>query len=172
MLRLIRLSVIIYIFLIGYLPGCTVAKSKKNRKNASKSDDEILSNEAKNVTITSWQFCEGCKLTIDVYAERITNEMKKMIKSGKPSGSELVANNVVDGLCESDNFAKYNDFVKWSCTKIFEEFRVPFLEAFQGTLSQFSTITKADIYDKRMEVRITTRSLCSPFIILTNVSKI
>jgi hypothetical protein len=109
--------------------------------------------EREKITIRPWQFCEGCKVTVDAYANRSSTIMTEMKTAGLPSGSDVNANAVAKGLCSLAAFETYETFIKNSCVKIINEFELPFLKVFEGSMLNDANGIKADMFEKRREVR-------------------
>lgn len=108
---------------------------------------------APNVTITAWQYCQGCKITVDIYSKVAARELKLLDKL--PAGQKKVmdAAKAVDHLCDNPMFYHYGDFGSFSCIKVLEdESRQKFLEEFAGTTSMNGLLNKRGIYDKKKKV--------------------
>jgi predicted DNA binding protein len=123
---------------------------------------------APNVTITAWQYCEGCKLTVDIYAQVAAKKLKLLDKLPKGEEKVLDAAKVVENLCDNELFNSYGEFGKYSCIKVLEEeHRIKFLEEFAGSTTITSLLNKKGIFEKKQKVvypgRV-FRSRCSPCI--------
>jgi hypothetical protein len=109
---------------------------------------------APNVTITAWQYCEGCKLTVDIYAQVAAKELKLLDKLPKGEKKVLDAAKAVENLCDNELFNSYGDFGKYSCMKVLEEeHRIKFLEEFAGSTTITSLLNKKGIFEKKQKVR-------------------
>jgi hypothetical protein len=108
---------------------------------------------APNVTITAWQYCEGCKLTVDIYAQVTAKQLKLLDKLPKGEKKVLDAAKVVENLCDNQLFESYGDFGKYSCMKVLEEeHRIKFLEEFAGSTTITSMLNKKGIFEKKQKV--------------------
>ncbi len=113
----------------------------------------VVSTDAPNVTITAWQYCEGCKLTVDIYSQVAAKELKKLDNLPKGEKKVLDASKAVENLCDSTLFDAYGDFGKYSCMKVLEEeYRIKFLEEFAGSTTITSLLNKKAIFEKKQRV--------------------
>lgn len=105
---------------------------------------------ANNVTIKSWEYCQGCRELVDIYSKAVNDEMLNLKK--KASSKTIDAGSLIDHFCDGEIFLEYQDFVKLSCIKILEEFRIPFLESFKGTTSESLVTNKKESFTKKQKV--------------------
>jgi hypothetical protein len=106
-----------------------------------------------NVTITAWQYCEGCKVTVDIYSHVAANELRTMDKAPPGQRKQLDAGRLVDHLCDNPLFQKYGEFSSYSCIKTLDdEYRLKFLEAFAGTTRASTLLNKRSIFDRKRKV--------------------
>jgi len=117
-----------------------------------------VAQESAQVTISAWQFCEGCKITVDAYAQLASQEIKRLDKLPKKKENTLDALKVMDHMCDDVYFRDYKDFAKYSCIKILDDTRNKFLEEFTGSATLASLSSKKDVVAKKKNVRII---LCS-----------
>lgn len=113
----------------------------------------IVAQESPQVTISAWQFCEGCKITVDAYAQLASQEIKRLDKLPKKKENTLDALKVMDHMCDDVYFQDYKDFAKYSCIKILDDTRNKFLEEFTGSASLASLSSKKDVLAKKKNVR-------------------
>lgn len=121
-----------------------------------------------NVTITAWQYCQGCKITVDLYAHVAAKELKLLDKLPKNEKKVLDAAKVVDYLCDNSQLHSFRNFAKYSCIKVLDDdTRVKFLEEFAGSTSIPSLLNKKGIYEKKKKVTLhdDTKSLFMCFLI-------
>lgn len=105
-----------------------------------------------NVTITSWQYCAGCKRTVDLYSKLTAEMLDRMQKAGTQSYSKLDAVELSNGLCDHAYFNTYQPFVHWSCVKIMSEHKIDFLSEFKGNVTAANLLNKADIFKRKRKV--------------------
>lgn len=105
----------------------------------------------KNVTIRPWQYCEGCKVTADLFSLAVNNHILQLKKSGKTKTVDAIS--LLDYFCDKGEFSEYQSFIKMSCIKILGEHRIPFVESFQGDATETSMTNKMDSYLRKKHVR-------------------
>ena len=104
----------------------------------------------KNVTIRPWQYCEGCKVTSDMYSRALNDHILQLKKSRKSKTVDAIG--LLDHFCDRIEFSEYRSFIKMSCIKILDEFRVTFLESFQGNATETSMTNKKELYARKKHV--------------------
>lgn len=106
-----------------------------------------------NVTITSWQYCQGCKTTVEIYAKVAAKELKKLDSLPKGQEKVLDAAKVVDHLCDNELFRPYGNFASFSCIKVLDgENRVQFLQEFAGSTTIESMLNKKNLVERKKKV--------------------
>ena len=116
-----------------------------------------------NVTITAWQYCQGCKITVDLYAHVAAKELKLLDKLPKNEKKVLDAAKVVDYLCDNSQLHSFRNFAKYSCIKVLDDdTRVKFLEEFAGSTSIPSLLNKKGIYEKKKKVTLLYMTILNP----------
>lgn len=108
---------------------------------------------APNVTINAWQYCYGCKETVNAYARAAVAELNLFEKLPKKDKKVLDAAKVMDHLCDSPYFKTFGLFAKYSCIKVLDEHRMKFLEEFSGSTSIPDLSSKKSILDKKEKVK-------------------
>lgn len=109
-----------------------------------------------NVTITAWQYCQGCKITVDIYSKVAAQELKLLDKLPKGEKKIMDAAKVVDHLCDNTMFQSYGAFGSYSCIKVLDdEHRLKFLEEFAGSTTIADLLNKKGIFDKKKKVAYT-----------------
>ena len=106
----------------------------------------------KNVTIRPWQYCEGCKITSDMYSRAVNDHILLLKKSRKSKTVDAMG--LLDHFCDRDEFSEYRSFIKMSCIKILDEFRVTFLESFQGNATETSMTNKKELYTRKKTCKL------------------
>lgn len=106
-----------------------------------------------NVTINAWQYCYGCRETVNAYAKAAVTELHRLEKLPKKDKKVLDAAMVMDHLCDSAYFKSFGAFAKYSCIKVLDEHRVKFLEEFSGATSIPDLSSKKDVLDKKKKVQ-------------------
>jgi len=115
--------------------------------SCSKSNEET---NDKNVTIRPWQYCEGCKVTSDMYSRAVNDHILHLKKTGKNKTVDAKA--LLDHFCDRNEFSEYRSFIQMSCIKILDEFQMPFLESFQGNATETSMTNKKESYARKKHV--------------------
>ena len=132
-------------FLLLCLFSICVAKKSRRQSN-----DEVAT--AKEVQVKAWEYCEGCKATVELYAILSSDRLKQMQKSGVAQGEVMEAQTLLEGICDNPHFNKYASFIKYSCIKVLEDFRLPFLESFVGKADASSATVLNTVYSRKKEV--------------------
>jgi hypothetical protein len=126
----------------GRLINSSKAKKDKN-KNIK---------EQPIINITKWQYCEGCKLTAILYTEVLGKEMDKMQKLKITGGTTVDAFKLAKNLCDNDYFSVYQDYIKYSCIRILNQYAQPFIEAFVGSGSRSIMHESSERYERTKTV--------------------
>lgn len=114
---------------------------------------KIKDDNVQSASISKWEYCEGCKETVNLYARKIAARLRAMHDSGLQVNSPLEAADLVEGICDDTHLLKYRDFMKFSCMKIMDEHRAKFLKRFEGKSSGSTPLQKADLYQKKKAVK-------------------
>jgi hypothetical protein len=75
-----------------------------------------------------------------------------MQRKGISAESVLESQNLLDGICDNEQIMKFNEFVKFSCIKLLDDFGIPFLKHFEGKSSAASVLQKAETYNRKKAV--------------------
>lgn len=125
-----------------------------------------------SVSISPMEYCEGCKLTVELYNELASNELSKMQDKGLVDGSAFEASDVINGICENKYMDQYSSSIKYACIKIMNEFENKFLESFIGTLSAATMHSSNYIYERKKEICLDKIKACHPnYFNLSNLNK-
>jgi hypothetical protein len=105
------------------------------------------------VTLQKWQYCAGCKATVEIFANLATKEIMKMQESGIPVGEDLNISPMMSEVCGHQFMEAYQPFVGHACGKLMNDHKQDFMDVFEGTdaSSAFSTV-KGNIYAKTKQV--------------------
>lgn len=109
-------------------------------------------NEPISVTVSKWEYCEGCKETVTLYTRSLAKRLENMHRTGVKPNSELTAQDLIYGICDSEDLHKFQNFVKYSCIKILNANETFFLEQFQGISSPTTVLQKALVFERRKNV--------------------
>jgi hypothetical protein len=112
----------------------------------------LCSSQVKNATISAWQYCHGCKITVDLYAKQTVSELKKLDKLPKGLKKELDAAHVLDYLCDNIMIDDFDSFAKFSCIKVLDEYRIQVAEQFSGSFTVAALSNKKELYEKKKNV--------------------
>jgi hypothetical protein len=107
---------------------------------------------SESVKITKWEYCEGCKETVNLFSLVTSTELGEMQKRGKSASSILAVQNLVNGICDNVHLNQFNKFVQHSCIKIMDEHQLPFLRQFEGSVSTTSVTHNSAILDQKRKV--------------------
>lgn len=77
---------------------------------------------------------------------------KKMQTDKIDAGEGIEAADIANLMCDHSYFDQFKPFVRHSCVKILEEFRMPFLKAFEGRSSAELVMAKGALYDRVRQV--------------------
>ena len=106
-----------------------------------------------NQTIEPWEYCEGCKLTVDLYSRLTSEKMAEMQAAHEDSSSAVDADSLVKGMCDNTEFsATYKPAAKYSCIKLLDENRSAFLNAWVGSSSAALAMSKGGVFEKKKDV--------------------
>eukprot|EP01038_Epipyxis_sp_PR26KG_P004057 gene4057-5800_t len=134
----------------------------------------VRSEEVPNIPtekITKWEYCQGCKELVNMYAMLSSSELNRMQQEGKKQSSILEANDLVAGICDRKEFEKFLPFMKYACIKIMEEYRIKFLEYFKGSTTASSMLNKADTFHKKKNICVNEVKACQESVFnVANVS--
>lgn len=116
--------------------------------------EEVIDGEnaLEKVTILEWQYCEACKLTVDLYGELFFEQMSQFYKKGPKPDSMVNSSEIVSGMCDNPFFDQFQPFVKYGCIKTVEDSGVKFLQQFSGFANTLDVINKASSHRRRKEV--------------------
>ena len=106
-----------------------------------------------SVTIKSWEFCEGCKETVNLFSRVFAQELSHMNKKGVAPFSAFEAGNIVNLICDNAYFEQYVPSIKYSCINLMEKHRVEILEHFTGNASAVTVANKAQVFEKKLTSR-------------------
>jgi len=107
------------------------------------------------VTILQWQYCESCKLTVDLYGQLFFEELNKFYKKGPKSGDKVDSSQIVSMMCDNPFFDQFQPFARYGCMKTVQDSGTRFLQQFSGQASAIDIISKASGYRRRKEVILT-----------------
>jgi hypothetical protein len=116
---------------------------------------------SKQVTLSKWQYCAGCKGAVEILTTLATNKIVEMEKSGNPSGGELDITPLVENLCDLSYYDRYDPFMRYGCLKLLQDHQQEFLSIFDGDVAsvQFS-VSKVNIYSKTKEICLNVAKAC------------
>jgi hypothetical protein len=107
-----------------------------------------------NQSVTPWEYCEGCKVTVDLYAELAVQEMRQMQMFGVKEGEVFAAEKIIHNMCDNADFnARHIPAMKFSCIKITSDNLTDFLDPWQGAASAATMGSKGVVFDIKQEVR-------------------
>lgn len=110
--------------------------------------------EREVVKITKQEFCEGCKETVHLYANKVAAKLQQMQDNKIPNHEVMDADSIIGKICDSIELDKYKDYIKYSCIAIFGDHREPFLSAFQGASTASAILQKGSIYERKKNVKL------------------
>jgi hypothetical protein len=122
---------------------CLVTSTTANKESPTKKE---------NVTISKWDYCQGCKEIVQLYALVSSEKLSSMQKRGVEAHQSVEANDIATEICDNHYYKKYQSSMKYSCVKILDENRQSFLTHFQGSTTSSSLLNKADIFMKKKNV--------------------
>ena len=123
-----------------------------NSSKAKKNKNKNIKDTQPTINITKWQYCEGCKLTAILYTEVLGKEMDKMQKLKITGGTKVDAFKLAKNLCDNDYFNVYQDYIKYSCIRILNQYAQPFIEAFVGSGSRSIMHESSERYERTKTV--------------------
>jgi hypothetical protein len=120
--------------------------------NATIKSEIKLETTTDQVSISEWEYCEGCILTVDAYSKISNAKLKEMQQKGQPSNEVIDVGVIMKNMCDNEYFYKYKDFVKYSCIKMLNENSTSFAEPFAGSYDLNSANVKSYMFEKTKEV--------------------
>lgn len=131
------------IWTLGEKSGPRKSKLKKNSKKP-------IVQEVANITTS--QFCEGCRLSVDIFTKYAASALEDMKAKNAKLGSSFDPTTIVGGFCDKNDFAKYQNFIKFSCIKLFDDFGTEFLTSFQGNHTYSDLLSRSFMFGLKKEV--------------------
>ena len=114
------------------------------------------------VNISKWEYCEGCKVTVDAYSLASYKRMKDMQSQKVPDFEILESSALVEGICDSQPFEElYDAAMKHSCIKIFNDHQTEFGKVFEGKIGVLTVNAPNEVYMKRRIACVDKLSICS-----------
>ena len=115
-------------------------------------EDDIDSSDKHSVTIQKWQYCAGCKATVEIFGIATGHKMQELQQSKAPPGTSVDVDEIAENICASHMFDPYQDFVRYSCVKLLNENKYQFLSSFEGEATAVYGMMKGETYKKTKEV--------------------
>lgn len=115
---------------------------------------EDNSNDAQRVDIEPWQFCVGCKHTIEGLHGKAQNVLNRMERKKKGSSVKAVLDimELSQDLCSIAYFVEFQPFVMQSCLLIFQSYKdqliTPYIRAPVEDFLNFG----GNLYNKQLQV--------------------
>lgn len=109
------------------------------------------SDKAETVSIHPWQYCQGCKYTVELYAKVAADRLKQQKKAGGPAA--MAGEEILGTLCEDPAFFNMQSYMRWSCMKLLGEHMDEFLAEFAGQFTATDLMNKADNFKRARRVR-------------------
>jgi hypothetical protein len=124
-------------------------------------DNVDLKNPPSRVTLSKWQYCAGCRGTIELFTTLATNKIAEMQSNGVSSGEEMDVAPLLDTICDLSYYERYAPFMKYGCLKLLHDHQREFLDAFNGEVvsTQFS-VSRGNIFSKTKEVCLNVAKAC------------
>jgi len=121
-------------------------KSKKIYKRQKKAKPA----DPAEVTITSWQLCDGCQVAVQELGKAIAGEVDRLRRERTSVDTLLDGNAVVDALCDGAPIREYKEYVRWACMKLMQDHRVDILESIQGMVGGQEEWLQGRILDHKL----------------------
>jgi len=124
--------------------------------------EDMIPVEPEKVTILEWQYCQSCKLTVELYGQLFYEQMNKMYQRGPKPDNMLNSSEIVSKMCDNPFFDQFQPFVRYGCIKTIEDAGIKFLQQYSGQANALDIINKAAGYRRRKEVCSVHTTACSP----------
>lgn len=108
------------------------------------------SDKAETVSIHPWQYCQGCKYTVELYAKVAADRLKQQKKAGGPAA--MAGEEILGTLCEDPAFFNMQSYMRWSCMKVLGDNMNEFLAEFAGQFTATDLMNKADNFKRARRV--------------------
>ncbi len=105
-----------------------------------------------NATIKSWEYCEGCKETVNLFSKKFAAALHTMHTSGVRAFSQFEASSVVNLICDDKHFTQFIPSLRYSCIKIMNDHSTAFLTQFQGNASSVTIANKGEVFKRKKQV--------------------
>jgi hypothetical protein len=135
------------IFTVGFVSARLESKKIPIKEDDSPTEKKI---------IRPWQYCEGCKETVKLYANVTSRRLEKMQRSGVSAFSAVEAHELADLICDDNYLTSFQPFVKYSCIKIMDEHGLKLMKIFEGSFTKDLVTNKAEIFEKKRKVHLLT----------------
>lgn len=113
---------------------------------------EDESHKTETVTIHPWQYCQGCKYTVELYAKVAADRLKQQKKIGGPAA--MAGEEILETLCEDPAFFNMQSYMRWGCMKLLGEHMNEFLAEFAGQFTATDLMNKADNFKRARKVSL------------------
>lgn len=111
------------------------------------------SSPSKEITLSKWQYCVGCKATIEIFTTLATSKIVEMEQNGIASGEELDVAPLIKNLCDLAYFERFDPIIRYGCIKLLNDHKYDFLHSFEGDIASTSFSTsKSNIFSKSKQV--------------------
>lgn len=89
-------------FILCLFLALVIGKKSRSREKEAK----------ENVSITPWEYCEGCKTTVQAFVRKTTLKLGEMHAAGEAQMKAVDAGDLVKDLCEYQDMKLYRPFVR------------------------------------------------------------
>lgn len=122
---------------------------------------KVNENEKKSVSISKDDYCNGCVETVNCYAARLVNGLKKYEANSIVEGTVFSAESIIQNLCDDPYFDKLDPNVKYSCIKIINDNSTSFMQNFEGKLDRNFNQVKGTMFSLKKKVCVYDVKACS-----------
>lgn len=137
---------------------CAILLDSKLLSGAS---EVMIKSHLEDVTISKMDYCDGCKETVNLFSRVAFSELESR-KNDHSKGDTLVAESLVDRICDHESISHLSDSIKYACVKIMDDpdSRITLLQMFEGSTSAPGIMTKGELFRKKKEICVTELKAC------------
>lgn len=123
-------------------------------------DIEQSSGGKRTVTIKKWEYCLGCKYTVEAYANVASKKIQDMEKEGHPTDTRVDAATIGNNICDAATFGNFETYIQHSCIKIMTDHSLDFLKTFEGSLTSSIAYSKGEMFSRARDICVNKVNAC------------
>lgn len=115
------------------------------------------------IVLQYWQYCAGCKATLEVLHGKAESKFKEMEekKAGSSMTAKLDIYDLTNNICENKYFEGYKPFIRHACYKIIGDELSTIVKHYKRARVDDYRNTKGNHFSKAMDVCVTDIDACT-----------